>query len=310
VYAAVQQVLDRGIAQLQSGSGNGPGGADLWYEGDRVKWIQAANTIKARFYLHTAERQGTAPDGTPAFDPAAYQAALTAAQRGISATTNNLQSYQSTSPTEQNLWYQFTVNARNGYLSPSDYFVNLLKQRNDARLTQYFQPGGGTEIIGAPTDNGAPANAARLNAQTVGAPGYRQPIVTYRENQFIIAEAQHRLNNPGAALAAVNNARAAQGLAALGTLGTGAAGLAQVMTEKYIALFQNPEIWNDYKRTCVPQLQPLEAAGSGARIPARFLYPLLERTTNGANIPEPSAQPVRNDNDPNPCTVNGVRTSD
>jgi hypothetical protein len=310
VYAAVQQVLDRGIAQLQSGSGNGPGGADLWYEGDRVKWIQAANTIKARFYLHTAERQGTAPDGTPAFDPAAYQAALTAAQRGISATTNNLQSYQSTSPTEQNLWYQFTVNARNGYLSPSDYFVNLLKQRNDARLTQYFQPGGGTEIIGAPTDNGAPANAARLNAQTVGAPGYRQPIVTYRENQLIIAEAQFRLGNAGAALTAFNNARTAQALPTVGTLSTGAAGLAEIMTEKYIALFQNTEIWNDYKRTCVPQLQPLEAAGSGARIPARFLYPLLERTTNSANFPEPSQQPARNANDPNPCTVNGVRTSD
>ena len=26
------------------------------------------------------------------------------------------------------------------------------------------------------------------------------------------------------------------------------------MTEKYIALFQNIEVWNDYKRTCLPAL--------------------------------------------------------
>jgi hypothetical protein len=310
VYAAVQTTLDRGITQLRANQGAGPGAADIWYAGNRVRWIEAANTIKARFHLHTAERPGTAPDGTPAFAAAAYQAALAAAQQGISSPANNLRTYQSSSPTEQNLWFQFTVNARNGYLSPSDYFVDLLKSRNDPRLTTYFQPSGGSEIFGSPTDNGAPANTARLNSATVGAAGYRQPLVTYTENQLIIAEAQYRLGNPGAALTAFNNARTAQDLPAATSLQTGAAGLAQIMTEKYIALFQNLEIWNDYKRTCVPALRPLEAAGAGLRIPARFLYPETERTSNSTNIPLPEDQDPRNPNDPNPCSVGGVRTSD
>ena len=33
------------------------------------------------------------------------------------------------------------------------------------------------------------------------------------------------------------------------------------MEEKYVALFQNPEVWSDYKRTCFPVLDP---AGSNA----------------------------------------------
>jgi hypothetical protein len=71
-----------------------------------------------------------------------------------------------------------------------------------------------------------------------------------------------------------------------------------VITEKYIALFQNGlEVWNDYKRTCLPHLTPARASG----IPGRVLYPLsAERNTN-PNVPPPNQQPARNANDPNPC---------
>ena len=72
--------------------------------------------------------------------------------------------------------------------------------------------------------------------------------------------------------------------------------LEQIMTEKYIVLFQNIETWNDYKRTCYPALVP----GNGAvALPGRLLYPTSERQTNGANVPTDA---VRNWNDPNACT--------
>ena len=67
------------------------------------------------------------------------------------------------------------------------------------------------------------------------------------------------------------------------------------MTEKYIRLFQSPETWSDYRRTCLPALVP--APGS-AFIPARFVYPLSERN---ANTSIPDAGPLQNWNDPNPC---------
>ena len=73
----------------------------------------------------------------------------------------------------------------------------------------------------------------------------------------------------------VNNARTAQGLGAL--------------------TFQNMEVWNDYKRTCIPALVP--AGGSGA-IPGRLVYPLSERN---ANTSISNGGPTRNWNDPNAC---------
>ena len=308
VYAAVQTTLDRAITQLSSGKGNGPSAADIWYGGNATSWIAAANTLKARFFLHTAEAKGTATDGTPAFNAAAYQSAITYASKGIAA-GGDLRTYQSTNTNEQNLWYQFTVLYRAGYISPADYFVNLMTARSDPRLTVYFTPGSGTTtIIGSPTVNGVASNIAQLNggASNPGGQGYRQPMVTYAENQLILAESQYRLGNTAAALAAYNAERSNAKLSTLTALPAGAAGLNEIMTEKYIALFQNPEVWSDYRRTCLPTRTPI-STGQGL-IPGRFIYPLNESGTN-PNIPAPSDQPLRNTNDPNPCSVNGTQTS-
>ena len=69
------------------------------------------------------------------------------------------------------------------------------------------------------------------------------------------------------------------------------------MTEKYITLFQNVEVWNDYKRTCIPALVPVNGA---TVIPGRLFYGVTERQTN-PNVPAVGAQPPRNANDPNAC---------
>ena len=311
VYAAVQDTLDRAIRQLQAGVGVGPGPADLWYSGNTAKWTQAAYTLKARFLLHNAERAGTAADGTPAFDPAVYQAVLANAQNGISTSANNLRTYQSTTATEYNLLYQFAYQDRPGYAAPSAFLVNLMKARDDSRLTQYFSPASGqTTVIGSTTSgsNGGPAaNVASFNTSgtnAIGAQSYRWPLISYAENQLIIAEANYRLGNAAAALTAYNNARTANGNATATALPAGAAGLNEIMTEKYITLLQNPEVWNDYKRTCFPTLTPNGAATN--MILSRFVYPNAERNSNPDNIPVPSAQPPRNPNDPNPC-FNGSR---
>ena len=68
-----------------------------------------------------------------------------------------------------------------------------------------------------------------------------------------------------------------------------------VAIKVYIALFQNMEVWNDYKRTCLPALTPATGA---SQIPVRLVYPLSERT---ANPSIPGSGPARNWNDPNPC---------
>jgi starch-binding outer membrane protein, SusD/RagB family len=281
VYAAVQAKLDTAITLL-AGTGTGPGGADLFYGGDKTKWLRLAHTLKARNYLHVAERQGNS----------AYQAALAQAQQGLQ-NGDDFRSYQSADPNEQNAWYQFTVIQRSGYMSPGAFLVNLLQSRSDPRLAQYFDPNSAGQYVGAAPGQQGSATIAKFDPARV-APGFRQPIVTWAENQLIIAEAAFRLGQTGVALAAYNAERAGAGLPAAGGVT-----LADIMTEKYIALFQNIEVWNDWKRTCLPALTP--AAGTVGGIPARLLYAQSERNTN-TNIPLPSDQPARNWNDPAGCS--------
>jgi starch-binding outer membrane protein, SusD/RagB family len=265
VYDSVQAVLSRAIVNLgATGPTNfGPGHADLAYGGKASKWIKLAHTLKARFYLHTAEVR-----------PGAYAQALAEAPLGITDTTDNFVAVFSGNSNEQNFWYQFDVVNRSGYLTPNSDFVALLQSRNDPRLGDYF-------------------NADQSDISDVRlAPDYTQPLVTANEDLLIWSESAYRTGDQGTSLKELNAERALAGLppAAL----SGQPLLAEILTEKYIADFQTIEAWNDYKRTCSPNLVPVVA---GKKIPARFLYDASERQTD-SSIPLPTQQPTRNANDP------------
>jgi len=302
VYAAVQALLDDAILDLQSGAGAGPGAADFAFGGDAAKWIAAAHTIKARFYLHWAE-----------VDPVAnYPLALAEAQLGIQASSGDWLAKHSTTATENNLWFQF-MRDREGYVSAGEYLVELLKARTDPRLQVYYSTGSGTyagQYVGSPV--GEPAgdpgtNSSRLNeVDGAGAPDHNSAFVTCAETQFIVAEALYQTAAGDAAVRtaldagiACDAARKGVDLSAAQAFNdalTGAALFDEVMAQKYSALFLNREIWNDYKRTCLPAVTTYNAE----LIPGRLFYDDEERNAN-SNIPDATQQPVRNANDPNPC---------
>ena len=104
------------------------------------------------------------------------------------------------------------------------------------------------------------------------------------------------------AVANVDAVRTAVGMPALGNVS-----FADVMTEKYIAMFQNIDVWSDYKRTCIPAVTPF-GKPPAPEVLGRMPYGSAERTSN-PHIPLPSAYPagttgssaVRNWNDPNHC---------
>ena len=77
-----------------------------------------AHTLKARYWLHVAERLGQS----------AYQNALTEAQQGIQQGEDFL-GVAGDSPVSNNLWYQFTVIQRSGYV----FAVNPTGARFDGR---------------------------------------------------------------------------------------------------------------------------------------------------------------------------------
>jgi hypothetical protein len=286
VHNALLTLLDQAIANINAG-GTGPGGVDLVYSGAKTQWAQAAHTLKARMYMHLGES-----------DAGAYAKALTETASGISSAANDFTTYQSGTTGEANHWYQFRIQ-RGTDISAAKYLVDLMTARSDPRLTEFFSAGADAagQILGARPGEEFDGRQAWLS-ELRGAPEFRQPVLTFAENQLIRAEAQYRTNAQAAALATLNGYRASVGLDAKNGL-TGTALLAAIMEEKYVALFQNTEVWNDYRRTCYPNLSP--AAGSA--IPARLVYGTDERRAN-PNIPTPSQQPKRNQDDP--ATANAI----
>jgi hypothetical protein len=285
VYAALQTTLDAAIASLNATNpGAGPPGLeDLVYEGDLAKWTALAYTLKARNYLHTAERLG-AP---------AYAAALAAAANGITDPSGDYLAYHSSASTESNLYFQFT-NQWTDYLSAGKVLVDLLRSTDDPRLSEYFAPNTDGNFVGADPGQEVEVNPSTLSATRLD-PAFRQPLATWAENQLIIAEAALQSGDAATARTSLNAVRADAGLAPVGGGVSGTALLQAIMTEKYIRLFQSPETWSDYRRTCLPALQPAPGAPF---IPARFVYPLSERN---ANTSIPDGGPLRNWNDPDPC---------
>lgn len=308
VYGAAQALLDEAIADLQSGTGAGPGALDFAFAGNAARWIAVARTVKARFYMHWAE--GSAAN---------YASAITQANQGITSAAGDWKARHSTAVTENNLWFQF-MRDRSGYIASGEYLVSALNSRNDPRLPFYFMEATGAyagDYVGSPPgtrnlQDGRPdpaVDASQLNPDGSGAPDYAQPFVSCAENYFTLAEAQYRtlgspagdatirtsLDNALGCEATRKGVSMAANQAFNNTL-TGAALFDEIMLQKYMSLFLNVEVWNDYKRSCRPAITPVGTQ----RVPGRLYYPLTEASTN-PNILPATQQPARNDNDPNPC---------
>lgn len=295
VFDRMITLLDEAIADLSTGQGTGPGSADFNFGGDPAPWIDVAHSLKARLHMYTAEVRGAS----------AYQAAVAAAQQGIASSADNWYQIHSARSEENNLWFQFQRD-RSGYISAGAHGVDWLQDRGDPRLSIYYTPGIGPYdgiYIGSPPGNpaGDPlTNASNLNLP--GEPDYDLAIITCAETQFIIAEAQFALGSEASAISAANAGIACSetewgvSLPDMPAGLSGAALLAEIIDQKYAATFLNPDVWNTYKRTCLPDLE----TPGGQQLPPRLVYPGNERQTN-PNVPSVSDQPLRNANDPNPC---------
>ena len=301
VYAALQVTLDNAIANLSAPTGLAFAAQDFIYRGDVAKWKAAANTLKARLYLHTGD----------------YAKAVASATAGIAGTGGDaLVPHGTGQGVDINQNYDFFRVSRAGDTGfDGAYLPRLLQTRINSANTKtdetalynhYIKVGiTGTSSLDPNTTDGA---------FTANAP---HPILTYYENQLILAEAQARLNVPAAALAALNAVRAGLALgyvngktiAATGrrydayTLADfGPAGLAnptrlattqtallyEIISQRYICFLMQYEAFNDYRRLAraVPVVQLPIPLYVGTQKPQRFIYPQNEVNTN-PNVPKP-----------------------
>ncbi|HKP76957.1 MAG TPA: SusD/RagB family nutrient-binding outer membrane lipoprotein, partial [Longimicrobiaceae bacterium] len=239
--------------------------------------------------------------------------ALAAAGNGINTAGGNWESVHSSASTETNWWFQFN-SERSGYVAAGALMVDSLTARADPRLAIYFT---GPPYVGSKPgqDNGS-ASPLNIGSGGIAEASNGLPLISCAETQFIIAEAQYRLGATAAANTALQNGITCQeshfgvnipNPPAL----TGTALFHEIMMQKYFALFLNMEAWNDYKRTCEPNVAAgVKAGGSLASkpIPARVFYGESERQSNdNLSAPGTGNNGLRNRNDPVSCaTVTGL----
>ena len=301
VYTALQTTLDKAIVNLSAPSGLAFAAQDFLYKGDVKKWQQAANTLKARLYLHTGD----------------YANAVSSAALGIASTANDLLVPHGTSQgIDINQNYDFFRVSRPGDTGfTGAYLPKLMQSRIGSANTKTDETALYNQYVktGITATGSLDPNTAD-GAFTANAP---HPILTYYENQLIIAEAQARLGVPDRALAALNAVRA--GLAggyingktmpvagrkyepyALVDFGTGGlangtnlatvqtALLYEIISQRYIVFLMQYEAFTDYRRLAraLPVVQLPIPLYVGSKKPQRFIYPQGEVNTN-PNVPKP-----------------------
>lgn len=301
VYAALQTTLDNAIQNLSAPAGLAFGGQDFIYKGDVKKWKAAAYTLKARLYLHTGD----------------YAKAVTNASSGIGSPAGDALTPHGTSQgVDDNQNYDFFRITRAGDTGfDGAYLPTLMKSRvasgntktNETALYNHFFKVGisTTGALDPNTEDGM---------FTEDAP---HPLLTYYENQLILAEAQARLGVTDKALDALNSVRAglANGYINGKTFSTtgrkydayalsdfGAAGLAnpaklattqqallyEIITQRYIVFLMQYESFNDVRRLekASPVVQLPIPLYAGTQKPERYIYPQNEINTN-PNVPNP-----------------------
>lgn len=301
LYNSLIGTLNSAIENLSASTGLSPADGDIFYQGKLAKWIAAAHTLKARLYLHMGD----------------YANAVASAQAGISSPDGDmLMPHGEAQDIDQNLNFSFFVNTRSGdtnFSSPAvlptlmseSGFKRNAKTDETALYNHFFKQ---SLIVEGALD-------ANVNDDGFFAQDASQPIVTFYENQLILAEAAARLNNTTTAIDALNSVRTELATGYINGRTIGADNLAlgikydtydvndfagqtdliyEIVLTKYIVTLSQYESFNDVRRlekatplVTLP-ITPIVSTRTGD-IPGRFVYPVVEVNTN-PNVPTVSDQ--------------------
>lgn len=277
IYQRLQSVLDEAIVNLKkplSSNLTTPSDDDFIFEGDTQKWIKVAYVLKARYALRLSQ-----------VDTGAAQKALDYINAsGITSNNGDADAFFPGTANGLNQWYAFNASRKN-YLKTGKYLVEYLKNNVDPRLSFMIAKDAAGNYTGNAAEDQATISTSYIGS-AFASPTSAVGIVTFAEAKFIEAEAKLRLGQN--AQPAFQEAVAASVLKITGTAATSAflttatstVTLANIMQQKYIALFLTMEPFNDYRRTGFPALVPNQASNTKT-IPVRLPTPDEERQYNG-----------------------------
>lgn len=301
-FESTQALLDQAIDNLQAGTGRPVAGSDIHFDGSPAPWLEVANTLKARYYLHAKD----------------YARAYEFAQKGISSPANSLNGPHGDAVDNSNLNFQFfAIQSRQSDLIVSPFMASLLDgdaasspDINNYRGNAKTNEAGRYGYLFRTTDLGVQPNTVNGFA----AQSAPSPMVTYEENLLILAEAGYRTAGFEVGLGHLNDFRAylngggyfasaggssiqydaytaadfeSGGMENADGLSAGDALLREILEERYITFFGLIEGFNDTRRTEgeTAVRVPVEP-NVGDQLPQRFLYPTTEIDRN-LNVPTP-----------------------
>lgn len=321
IYAAVDKLLDEGIVEMQKPVGSNfrpfyittPSiSGDILYKGVTANWIKLAYALKARQANHLVKKS--------TYDP---NAILSNVDKAIASNTEDAQlQYQAVTSTVLNSTNVLgPARANLAAVTFGRFFIEMLNGKNllgdaalpdDPRLT----------IMATATSTGTQPGANNAQTLPTGVASdfyntwYGQDlglllVVTNAEVRFIEAEAAFRA---GAATRERAYTAYRAGIAAhMDKIGVAAAArdlylaspavaqsaatltLKNIMQQKYIAMFMNPESWADLRKLDYSQdiytgfyyptnPNPIALASTANPYPRRLLYPLTEIQLNPAAV--------------------------
>jgi hypothetical protein len=190
VYTAAIALLDEGINTLNSSTSELIN-EDIYFNGDKDKWIAAANTLKARFYLHQKD----------------YPNALLAAQNGISSASGDMKYKPGNSISgDTNLFWTILAGSRSGDLG------NNSDDGTESYLLQILDASNALSRNHSKTDETARRAYYMIDSSGSNNNGIiqeREPqnMVTFFENKLIMAESAGRSGGVSSGLTHLNELR-------------------------------------------------------------------------------------------------------